>query len=76
MQTLVSFLTKRVRSPDEDDWANLRRGLMYLKGMLHVKLNITVDSLSSIRWYVYAVRGVYVPLNRGEAIYGNVQLHV
>ena len=49
MQTLVSFLTKRVRSPDEDDWGKLRRGLMYLKGTMHIKLNITVDSLATIR---------------------------
>ena len=59
MQTLISFLTKRVRSPDEDDWGKLRRGLMYLKGTLHMKLNITVDSLSTIRWYVDASYGVH-----------------
>ena len=56
---LVSFLTKCVRSPDEDDWGKLRRGLMYLKGTLHMKLNITVDSLSTIRWYVDASYGVH-----------------
>ena len=32
MQTLVSFLTKRVRSPDKDDLGKLKRGLRYLKG--------------------------------------------
>ena len=31
MQTLVYVLTKRVRSPDEDDWSKLKRGLAYLK---------------------------------------------
>ena len=59
MQTLVSFLTKRVRSPDEDDWKKLKRGLMYLKGTMHMKLNITVDSLSTITWYVDASYGVH-----------------
>ena len=59
MQTLVSFLTKRVRSPDEDDWKKLRRGLMHLKGTMHMKLCITVDSLSTIRWYVDASYGVH-----------------
>ena len=59
MQTLVSFLTKRVRNPDEDDWKKLRRGLMYLKGTRHMKLCITVDSLSIIRWYVDASYGVH-----------------
>ena len=33
-QTLVSFLTKRVRSPDEDDWSKLKRGIVYLKGTM------------------------------------------
>ena len=59
MQTLASFLTKRVRSPDEDYWGKLRRGLMYLKGTLHMKLNITVDSLTTIKWYVDALYGVH-----------------
>ena len=40
MQTLVAFLTKRVCIPYEDDWGKLRRGLMYLKGTLHMKLSI------------------------------------
>ena len=59
MQTLVSFLTKRVRSPDEDDWKKLKRGLVYLKGTMHMKLNITIDSLSTITWYVDASYGVH-----------------
>ena len=59
MQTLVSFLTKRVRSPDEDDWKKLRRGLMYLKGTMHMKLCINVDSLSTMRWYVDVSYGLH-----------------
>ena len=59
MQTLVSFLTKRARSPDEEDWKKLKRGIMYLKGTMHTKLNITIDSLSTITWYVDASYGVH-----------------
>ena len=59
MQTLVSVLTKRARSPDEDDWGKLKLGLLYLKGTMHMKLNITVDSLTTIRWYVDASYGVH-----------------
>ena len=59
MQTLVSFLTKRVKSPDEDDWKKLKRGLMYLKGTMHMTSNITVDSLSTITWYLDALYGVH-----------------
>ena len=59
MQTLVSFLTKQVRRHDEDDWGKLKQGIMYLKGTMHMKLNITVDSLSTIEWYVDASYGVH-----------------
>ena len=59
MQTLVSFLTKRVRSPDKDDWGKLKQGLRYLKGTRHMKLNITVASLTTIWWYVDALYSVH-----------------
>ena len=29
--TVVSFLTKRVREPDEDDWGKIKQVLKYLK---------------------------------------------
>ena len=58
-QTLVSFLTKRARSPDEDDRLKLRQYLMYLKRTIHMKLRITVDSLSTITWYVDASCSVH-----------------
>ena len=32
---------------------------MYLKGTMHMKLNITVDSLSTMTWYVDASYGVH-----------------
>ena len=32
VQTGVSFLTTRVKEPDEDDWGKLRHIFMYLKG--------------------------------------------
>lgn len=38
IQTAVSFLTTRVKRPDEDDWLKLRRVLRYLKGTRRLKL--------------------------------------
>ena len=32
IQTAVSFLTTRVKSPDEDDWGKLKWVLKYLTG--------------------------------------------
>ena len=59
MQIFVYFPMKRARGPDEDDWAKLVRGIRYLKGTMHTKLNITVGSLTTIWWYVDASYGVH-----------------
>ena len=51
-QTAVAFLTTRVKSPDEDDWGKLKRVLKYLNGTKYLKLRLTVDNLSVLKWYV------------------------
>ena len=52
IQTTVAFLTTRVKNPGEDDWGKLKRVLKYLNGTRKLHLKLTVDSLSSIHWYV------------------------
>ena len=52
VETLISFLTTRVKQPDMDDWKKLRHGLMYLKGTLHMKRYLTADELNIIIWWV------------------------
>ena len=59
VQLVVSFLTKRVRAPDEDDWGKLKNCLKYLKGTIDMKLYLTADSLSIIHWWVDATYGVH-----------------
>jgi hypothetical protein len=54
IQTAVSFLTTRVKRPDEDDWGKLKRVLKYLKGTMHMKLRLTVQNIGTIRWWVDA----------------------
>ena len=34
------------------DWGKLKRVLKYLKGIKHMKLNLTVDLMSVIHWWV------------------------
>ena len=53
-QTAVAFLTTRVKKPDEDDWGKLKRLLSYLKGIRNLKLTLSVDSMSIIKWWVDA----------------------
>ena len=59
IETLVSFLTTRVKQPDKDDWGKLRHGLMYLKGTMYMKRYLTADNLSNIIWWVDGSFGVH-----------------
>ena len=53
IQTAVSFLTTRVKAPDEDDWGKLKRVLRYLNGTKHLKLTLQADQLKfAVHWYV------------------------
>jgi hypothetical protein len=53
IQTAVSFLTTRVKEPDEDDWGKLKRILKYLNGTKHLKLTLRADQLKfAVHWYV------------------------
>ncbi len=52
IQTAVAFLTTRVKSPDKDDWGKLKHMLKYLNGTKYLKLRLTVDNLSMLKWYV------------------------
>jgi hypothetical protein len=52
IQMAVSFLTTRVKKPDEDDWGKLKRVLKYLKGTIHMKLRLTVENIGVIRCWV------------------------
>ena len=54
IQTVVAFLTTKVKRPNEDDWGKLRRVLKYLKGTKYMKLTLTIDDLSIIKWWVDA----------------------
>ena len=53
------FLTTRVKEPDEDDWAKLKHGLIYLKGTLYMKRHMTAGALNIIRWWLDASYGVH-----------------
>jgi hypothetical protein len=51
-QTAVAFLTTRVKNPDEDDWGKLKRVLKYLNGTKYLKLNLSVENLGVLKWFV------------------------
>lgn len=54
----VSFLTTRVKAPDEDDYRKLARCMRYLRTTVELPLTLEADSLHEIKWYAdgsYAV---------------------
>ena len=56
----VSFLTTRVKDPDQDDWNKLVCVLCYLNGTRHLKLILSADSMNfSIHWYIDASHQVH-----------------
>ena len=59
VETLISFLTNKMKQPDKDDWKKLKHGLMYLKGTLYTKWFLTKTFLSIIIWWVDGSYGVH-----------------
>ena len=54
IQTAVAFLMTQVKCPDRDDWGKLQRVMRYLKGTKHLKLTLSVDNLSIVKWWIDA----------------------
>ena len=52
IQVAVSFLTTRVKHPDEDDWGKLKRVLKYLNGTKSLKLTLRADSVTKLHWFI------------------------
>jgi hypothetical protein len=59
IQTAVAFLTTRVKPPDEDNWGKFKWVLKYLNGTKYLKLNLTVDNLGLLKWYVDGSHNVH-----------------
>ena len=55
----IAFLTTRVSKSDEDDWKKLERLMCYNKGTLDLKLTLSIDSTSTVKWWVDASYGIY-----------------
>ena len=60
IQTTLSFLTSHFKKPDEDDWGKLVRCMKYLKGTKYMKLNLTVDNMSVIKWWMDASHNTHM----------------
>lgn len=50
----VSFLTSRVKKPDEDDWGKLVILVLYKKRTLQLILRLTADTARVSKWWANA----------------------
>jgi hypothetical protein len=59
IQTAVSFLCGRLKSPDEDDYKKLCRVMKYLDGTIQLPLILQSDNSEVIKWWVDASFAVH-----------------
>ena len=59
LQTAVSFLTTRVKGPDEDDWKKLGRVMRYLRKTARLPLTLEAHDLHVLKWSVDASFAVH-----------------
>jgi hypothetical protein len=62
IQTGVSFLCTRVKSPDIDDWKKLGRVMRYLRSTVDMPLTLEADNLQVIKWWVDASFAVHADM--------------
>jgi hypothetical protein len=60
IQTAVAFLTTRVKSPDKDNWGQLKRVLKYLNVTKYLKLRLSMENVGMLKWYVDGLHNVHL----------------
>jgi len=65
LRTTISFLTKRVKSPDEDDYKKLARAIKYLRKTKFLRLKIEASYLDQNHWFI----------DRAFAVHTNMKGH-
>ena len=53
-QPIISFLTKRVKDLDENDWKKLLRMMSYIKGAQDTGLALEANNLKMMLWFISA----------------------
>ncbi len=63
IQTAVAFLITQVKTPDEDNWGKLKWVRKYLNGTKYLKLNLSVNNLGLLKWYLDGSHNVHWDCN-------------
>jgi hypothetical protein len=59
LQTMVSFLCKRVKDCNEDDYKKLKQMLQFIRATKDDYLTLSASSLHNVRWWVDAAYAVH-----------------
>jgi hypothetical protein len=59
IQTAVSFLCTRVKSPDADEHKKLRRVMQFLRNTIDLSLTLEADNTKVMKWWIDASFGVH-----------------
>jgi hypothetical protein len=59
VQPAVSFLTTRVKCPDQVDWCKLKRMMDFLKTTINDVSRLSADDTQTIKWFVDAAFAVH-----------------
>ena len=52
--TAISFLTKRVKDTDKDDWDKLVHLMRYIRGTSNILMTLSAKGSRILKWWVYA----------------------
>jgi hypothetical protein len=51
IQTVVAFLTTRVKSPNQDDWGKVNPVIRYIRSTICMPLILRTDGLNIVKWW-------------------------
>ena len=57
--TAISYLTKRVREPDQSDWLNMVHIFKYVRGTKYQSLILSTDNSVILKWYIDGSHAVH-----------------
>lgn len=69
LRTAVSFLTKRVQAPDEDDYKKLARAIKYVRRTKYLRLKIEAHRLDQNHWFIDGAFAVHQDMKSHTGAY-------
>ena len=69
LRTVISFLTKRVQAPDEDDYKKLARAIKYVRRTKFLRLKIEAHRLDQNHWFIDGAFAVHQDMKSHTGAY-------